>query len=145
MQVNSEVKPKRNHGDARSVFSTELIPNRIVEVKVMIAKAGVIVISEAVRTRAAEAKVRERVGSDNCVACPDDDVRKHTKKGLCPRCDARLTDELAKLGSEQERADFVAEAYRQGLVLNPQEIREIKAELTKTNVFVEIRKSIKKR
>jgi hypothetical protein len=111
----------------------------------MIAKAGVIVISEAVRTRAADAKVRERIANDNCVACPEDDIRKQIKKGLCVRCDNRLNDELAKLETEQQRADFTAEAYRQGLVLNPQEIREIKAELNKTNVFAEIRKLIKRR
>lgn len=111
----------------------------------MIAKAGVIVISEAVRTRAAEAKVRERVASDNCVACPDNDIRKHVKRGLCTRCDARFNDEMAKLESDQARAEFEAEAYRQGAILNPQEIREIKADLGRGNVFAEIRRSIKKR
>jgi hypothetical protein len=111
----------------------------------MISRAGTIVISQAVRTRAAEAKVRERVAEGNCVSCPSDDVRKHVKRGLCVRCDARFNEEMAKLGSEQERAEFEAEAYRQGAILNPQEIRELKSEISRANVFAEIRKSIKKR
>lgn len=111
----------------------------------MISRAGTIVVSEAVRTRAAEAKVRERIAAGNCVGCPDDDVRKHVKRGLCIRCDARFNDEMSKLGSDQERAEFEAEAYRQGAILNPQEIREIKADLNRANVFAEIRKSMKKR
>ena len=111
----------------------------------MISRAGVIVVSEAVRTRAAEAKVKERIAEGNCVGCPDGDIRKHVKRGLCTRCDARFNDELAKLDSDQARAEFEAEAYRQGAVLNPQEIREIKSELSRGNVFAEIRKSIKKR
>lgn len=111
----------------------------------MISRAGVIVVSEAVRTRAAEAKVKERIADGNCVGCTDDDVRKYAKRGLCVRCDARFNEQLAKLDSDQERAEFEAEAYRQGAVLNPQEIREIKTDLNRANVFSEIRKSMKKR
>jgi len=121
---------------------SERIGNRFSK---MITRAGTIVVSAAVRTRAAEVKVRERIAEGNCVTCPSDDIRKHVKRGLCARCDARFNDEMAKLGNDQERAEFEAEAYRQGAILNPQEIRELKSEMSRANVFAEIRKSIKKR
>jgi len=111
----------------------------------MIMRAGVFVVSEAVRTRSAETKVRERIAAGNCVGCSDNDVRKYVKRGLCTRCDARFNEQLASLGSDQERAEFEAETYRQGAILNPQESRELKGELNGENVFAEIRKSMKKR
>jgi hypothetical protein len=88
--------------------------------------------------------VKERIAAGECVACKDGDVRKHWQRGNCVRCLNRFSDQLAKLDSDEERAAFEAELYRQGLILNPQEIREIKSEINSENPFAEIRKQIKR-
>lgn len=107
----------------------------------MIRLAGSYMIQEAVRTREAEARVKDRLSRGECIACPDGDIRQHVSRGQCVRCGNRFADKLEGLPTEAEKVEFESESYKQGLVLNPYEI----GKLTKKNVFDEIADRVSKK
>lgn len=102
------------------------------------------VISDSTRSKAADAHVRARLAEGLCIACPEGDVRRHVKRGNCTRCNARYEDQLAKLNSDEDRAEFESRAIKAGLVLQSNEIRELTAELKKSNPFIDLRKQVEK-
>lgn len=103
-----------------------------------------ILVIEAKRTRAAEKHVRERIGTNNCVACDADvckhcaqkvdmcscenfeaDIRQHRRRGHCPRCERRWEAERDQFPTEQAKAEFDAELIRRGLLLAEYEISKL--------------------
>jgi len=99
---------------------------------------GTIVVIEASRTRDADKHVRERLAGGGCVACPQDDIRKHRRRGLCPRCEGRWTRERNLLGTKSKKAEFDAKLIRKGLLLGSGEV----SDLTTSNVFSEMAKEM---
>lgn len=102
---------------------------------------GTIVVIDAVRTKAAEAHVRNRIAAGHCIVCNEDPPRKHAKRGLCTRCHGRWTRERDAMRDDTKRAEFDAELIRRGLLLHEHEISRI---TTVDNVFANLSNSLAK-
>ena len=101
---------------------------------------GTIVVIDAERTRAAEIHVKKRLANGECVACPTGEVGKHIKRGLCGKCHARWMRERAKLSNATKRAEFDADCYRKGILLDSHEISDLNA--NHENVISDLRKEL---
>ena len=83
-----------------------------------------IYVGEAVAKRTVESKVQERVKGGKCLVCED----AADYRGLCHR-HYRLFLRLQKeRDSKQQRAEFEQSAIRDGLILAPGFVRDIKRE-----------------
>lgn len=82
---------------------------------------------EAGRSRKVEAEVKERVQSGVCVCGCGRDVGKHKKLGLCRTCYYRYREVLRGL-TKRQAAEYNSKLIREGVLLQPQEIRKIQSE-----------------
>lgn len=81
-----------------------------------------VVVIRAMRSKAAQKHVEERVALKQCVACDPTDIRPYRRRGLCPRCEQRWAAQRDSIASDERKAEFDAELMRKGYLLEPQEI-----------------------
>ena len=100
------------------------------------------VVVKVRRTKAAEARIRERVAANKCVSCETTTEKANVPDGAkqqCEKCRSRHR-RLKALLTQAKRDDFEKRLAQTGRLLFPNELPLFKAEDTTQKIFDEVAK-----